>query len=95
MKKTTKGVQKKILIRSCDYNRTFSTVHGKRVLYDLMREGHLLGTSFVEGDPYKTAFNEGERSMIGKIITHLKTSPQELERLFEEREKHARSNSEY
>lgn len=84
---TQKKMKEAALARANDYRKTFSTLHGKRVLFDLMKTGHLLGSSFSK-DPYQTAFNEGERAIVGKILTHLKMEPEQLERLFEESEKH-------
>ena len=85
--KQLKILERKSKIRASDYNRVFSTEQGKRVLFDLLENSHYLSSSFVDGDPHKTAFHEGERNIVGKILTRIHTTPEKLDELFREREK--------
>ena len=50
-----------------DYWITFTSDSGKRVLYDLV--AHCYHTiSFIPGDSYATAFNEGQRAVVHRIL---------------------------
>lgn len=62
-----------------EYRQVFGTEAGKNVLYDLMKAGHMLGSSFVKGDSHELAFREGERNTVLRILTILKTDPQKLQ----------------
>jgi hypothetical protein len=57
-----------------DYKKIFNTNSGKRVLYDLMKQGHYLHSSFT-GDVNETIFREGERNIIHYIMLQLKQDP--------------------
>ena len=46
------------------YRRTFNTEDGETVLADLKTRFAFEQTTFVQGDPHQTAFNEGQRSAI-------------------------------
>lgn len=76
----------KLLGKVADYQRTFSTEHGKRVLRQMMRECGMDEPSFVEGDPYGTAFNEGKRAAVLDIINKLKMDITALEKIYTQRE---------
>jgi len=73
----TKGAAKRMRSRAIDYQMTFSTPHGKRVLHDLMKWGHVLHPTFKK-DPHETAFQEGERHMVLRLLTVLKTNVEAL-----------------
>ena len=49
-----------------DYKTTFSTKEGERVLADL--ESAYYHRSSFSKDPYETAFNEGSRAVIVRIL---------------------------
>ncbi len=54
-----------------DYVTTFGAKcgpGGESVLRDLYMEGGVMTTSFVPGDPYQTAFNEGTRAVAIHIL---------------------------
>ncbi len=51
-----------------DYQDTFATPYGKRVLLDLMNKCRLNSTSFSRGSPYETTFYEGNRDVILYIL---------------------------
>lgn len=79
-KKSVKQVDKII-----DYQLVFGTEAGKLVLHDLMLNNHLLSPT-MDKCPYETAFNEGKRNAILRIMTILKQDPSELMKFLEERE---------
>lgn len=59
------------LARVQDYKRTFSSQHGKAVLKDLYSNHFLMRHTFVPNDPTSTAFNEGQRQVVLRIMTML------------------------
>lgn len=58
------------------YKEVFNTPSGKKVLRDLMNVGHVLGQAHVPGDPHTSAFNEGQRRIVLRILSFLK--PEEI-----------------
>jgi hypothetical protein len=52
------------------YRRTFNTEDGDRVLSDLKTRFGFEATTF-SGDPYETAFNEGQRAAVLLIVRML------------------------
>jgi len=54
-----------------DYQTTFDTKEGKRVLADL-QSAYYHRSSHTKGDPYETAFREGQRNVIIRIINLIK-----------------------
>ena len=79
---------KKTYARVLDYKRTFTSKSGKNVLHDLMDAHQMLRPSF-DPDPYRTAFREGERSVLLRILTIMKTEPAQLLAHIEEIQKNA------
>jgi hypothetical protein len=59
--------------RIMDYSRTFSDGHGRNVLTDLCAQ-YEQRSSFVPGDPYATAFREGQRDVVLAIKAVLRTA---------------------
>ena len=64
------------------YKRFFDTTDGKIILKDLMKSCHVL-SSTMDKDPYETAFNEGARSVVLRIIKTNNTSIEEINKLIE------------
>lgn len=62
------------------YKRFFDTQDGKLILKDLMKSCHML-TSTMDKDPYETAFNEGARSVVLRILKTNNTSMEEINKL--------------
>jgi len=58
-----------------DYARAFDGVQGKRLLRDLAEYCNVGSTSFVAGDPYQTAFREGQRDVFNHIAGILELRP--------------------
>lgn len=56
------------LRRKEDYETVFSTDAGQRVIADLMSKFNIGRSSHTPGDPYETAFREGERHVVMNII---------------------------
>lgn len=59
--------------RIMDYQATFVEGRGRNVLDDL-RAQYCHRSSFVSGDPYATAFREGQRDVVLAIESVLKTA---------------------
>ncbi len=68
-----------VVARIRDYRQTFGTQAGRRVLADL-RKSFENRSSHVAGDPYETAFREGERNVMLKLKSMLKMTEEELDR---------------
>jgi len=66
-----------------NYQVTFTSDVGKRVLWDLMKLCNVTASSF-ELDPNMTAFNEGKRSVALHILQKLNTDVKHLETIIEE-----------
>lgn len=64
-----------------DYNITFSTPEGKRVLKDLMKFCGYKASSYVPGDTGATCVNEGLRLAILRILKFVEMDEAELTRL--------------
>jgi hypothetical protein len=64
------------------YKRTFDSPDGKEVLKDLMKSCHMV-TSTMDKDPYETAFNEGARSVVLRIIKTCNTDIATLNKMIE------------
>lgn len=73
---------KKDLAAVTAYKATFSTPHGKRVLNDLIEQSGFLRSSYVEGDPYGTVYNEGTRGLVLYILAKLKLKPSQVEEFY-------------
>ena len=73
--------------RNLDYKRTFNTPEGKRVLYDLMVQHYVLKPT-IQGKtgPITMAHREGQRAVIARIISQLKTNPEMFLKMIEEGE---------
>jgi hypothetical protein len=59
-----------------DYAITFGSDEGRRVLKDLL--GYRDRISF-DPNPYQTAFNEGQRSVVLRVTTKIKDLVKEIE----------------
>ena len=66
------------------YKDTFSGPKGTLVLYDLMTSTGFSETSFVPGDPYASAFKEGARSAVVRIMKTLNRDPEAFQKLLED-----------
>jgi len=64
------------LIRA--YRTTFTSRSGKIVLRDLMQVHYMLNSSFTPGDPHETAFKEGERNVVVRILQQMNINPNDL-----------------
>lgn len=69
--------QKKKNVVIYAYKRLFDTEDGKIVLKDMARSCHFDDSTFT-GDPYETAFREGERHLFLRIIRTINADPERL-----------------
>ena len=68
-----------------DYNFTFSTPEGKRVLKHLFGLCFVLSDTFVPGKPDQSAYNQGRRAVFMEIERLCNMDISELRRLRKER----------
>ena len=62
-----KAMSKRIAVHE-SYQNVFSGPDGERVLAHIMKEGCILKTTFVSGDPHQTSLNEGKRILALSIL---------------------------
>lgn len=77
--------------RLIDYQRTFGSIPGKRVLKDLIDSNFLLQPTY-SGDAEQALVHEGQRNAVLRILTFLKADPAEFLQFIEEIENNARSS---
>lgn len=63
--------------RIADYQRTFTSDPGKKVLQDLFARYGMAETQAMD-NPYQTYFHEGQRSVVLFICKVLKMNPNEI-----------------
>ena len=61
------------------YRKVFTSTEGRKVLHDMMRTFHVMDTTF-DPDPRTHAFNEGERSVVVRLLKTINTDPEALEK---------------
>jgi hypothetical protein len=86
-KEVANKMERRSLAQVEDYREAFGTPAGSRVVHDLMRVHNVMGCTFVEGDPYKSALLEGERRVVLRILKVLRTDPKGLIERIKEGEK--------
>ncbi len=69
---------RKSLVRIADYQQLFNSPIGKKVLHDLMKVHGFMRISHSE-DSHDTAFREGERSVVVRILNILKMDLNQIE----------------
>ncbi len=89
----TKG-QKAKLATIADYQQVFNSAVGQRVLWDMMKSFGFMEHSHVPGDPYSTAFHEGQRNVVLSIHRTLKMNLKGMEELIKQGEQQDESISE-
>jgi hypothetical protein len=74
------------------YQRIFDGPEGEFVLQHLMKVGFVNKSTFVKGDPYETALNEGARrlvlSILAQVYGHEKTEQQIIQEQIKYHEDH-------
>lgn len=74
------------------YKKVFNSSEGRSVLMDLINSHYVLSSTF-DINPYVVAQREGERNVVLRLMKFLKITPADMEKLAEEIEKDARSDS--
>jgi hypothetical protein len=77
-----------LLKKKKKYENTFKTIDGETVLQDLMAFCHYKDLTFVKGDMYHTAFNEGKRAVILRILSVLNLSEDKLMEIVNQEREH-------
>jgi hypothetical protein len=62
------------------YAQTFGTSGGRKVLDDMARACRANASTYVQGDPHQTAFNEGARAVYLRILSKIEKSKNKAER---------------
>ncbi len=83
MDQQSKKQSRKVVDNAISYQATFTSAEGEKVLFDMMKAHHMLGSSFCK-DPYESAFNEGERAVVLRILSMLKTDVTQLAKRIED-----------
>ncbi|HLE40019.1 MAG TPA: hypothetical protein VI956_00790 [Nitrospirota bacterium] len=87
------GKEHKLVAKIKDYKQIFKCQAGERVMNDLMLQCHFLDPAFVKGDPNESAFMEGERNVVLRILKILNTSPAEIAARIETMEQKRREDA--
>lgn len=66
------------------YRQTFNTPQGREVLADILRSGGVHRTGFVAGDPYMSAFHEGQRRLALHVVEMLNSDPDAVANMLRE-----------
>lgn len=85
-----KEKKEKFLVKQQDYKRTFSSEHGKRVLYDLMNDHYAIRSTYERGDALELAYREGQRQVVLRILTILKFEPEKIKQTIVEADDYAK-----
>jgi hypothetical protein len=86
MAKTRKTVARQSVDLVQSYQTAFNTAQGTKVLYDLMDKHGMLHSTF-DPNPYEMARKEGARNVVLRILTIMKTDPQQILQRIEEHER--------
>lgn len=76
--------EQKSLIQTQRYSQVFTTPEGQYVLNDLMQVCHMLSPTHVTGDAHETAFREGKRNVVLRILQILGTDSEKLKEMINE-----------
>lgn len=82
---------RKPIERALSYQAIFNTPDGQKVLWDMMSNHHMIGSTFSK-DTHEMALKEGERNVVLRILQILKIDIDTLAKRIEEGLK---SESEY
>jgi hypothetical protein len=78
-----KKIARRPVNRAISYQATFSTTDGEKVLFDLMKEHYVTGSTFSKC-PQEMALREGERNVVLRILTIMKINVDDLAKKIEE-----------
>jgi hypothetical protein len=70
--------------RIIDYQATFSSERGRRVLLDLMKAHHMMSSTYSPVVREEIYIREGERNVILRILSFLNVDQKQLEELIRE-----------
>lgn len=76
-----KGMRRKQRELIVAYQKLFETPDGEKVLRDLCKLGFIDRTTFAPDNQYETAFREGQRAMVLRIVQIINTDPAYLAEL--------------
>lgn len=93
MAKAEKTQAVKRVNKAIAYKQVFSTDAGKLVLSDLMSAHFMLSNTHHGEKTHETAFNEGQRSVVIRILKFVQVDVTALRKYIEEIEDDVRANS--
>ena len=73
-------LSKRYIAKVSDYNKTFSSPTGKLVMEDMFRAHGMLNSTF-NGNGLESAYQEGQRSVIIRILKITSTKPEKLQQM--------------
>lgn len=71
-----------------EYQRAFDGPSGEFVLKHLMKVGMVTESTFVKGDPYETAMNEGMRRLVLSILKQVNGTDRNMDLVQEQIQQH-------
>jgi hypothetical protein len=78
-----KKAARKPITRALNYQAVFKTSDGQKVLWDLMKNHHMISPTFSK-DTHEMALKEGERNVVLRIMQILKINVDSLAKKIEE-----------
>lgn len=72
-----RGKEKRMIDMINLYREVFNSEKGQKILIDLAKSVNLQGTSF-DPDPSQMSFNEGQKSVLLRILRTIETDPARL-----------------
>lgn len=82
-KKAVKLRERRLALKQ-DYIDIFTSYKGKKVLWSLMKFSGFMAPSHTIGDPYHTAFIDGQKNMILHILNKINSDEEKLMKYIEE-----------
>lgn len=70
-------IREKLAVTS-SFKQVFGTEDGQRVLRHILKMGFVTSTTFVAGDPHRSAMNEGSRRLALSILKLVHSDPKKL-----------------
>jgi hypothetical protein len=92
LKAEEKSSARRQIAKAVDYQNTFRSEHGKRVLNDLVSQHFVMGSTF-NGDVQTMAFQEGQRQVVLRILTVLKLDAEKVQNLIRESDEYVRKQN--
>lgn len=83
MHNNIKKAARKPITRALSYQAIFNSHDGQKVLWDMMKTHHMIGSTFSK-DTHEMALKEGERNVVLRILQIMKVDVDSLAKKIEE-----------